>query len=73
MEYERSDHLEWVSRINDEGRGLTAWEKRFVADMECNLDDGHRLSDRQEEILKQILDERVEAGKSRAGRFAGWR
>lgn len=50
---------EWVEKIWDKGRGMSAWERDFVESVEEQLSDGRRLSERQVEILERIYAERT--------------
>jgi len=50
---------EWIERITDEGRNMTAWETGFMADITDQFERTGSLSDGQEESLERILAERT--------------
>jgi hypothetical protein len=51
---------EWVTRINDEGRGLTHWEEHeFMPSVTERVEVGLPISERQEEILENIYAEKT--------------
>lgn len=49
----------WIDSINDEGRNLTDWEKRFMESITDQFELIGSLSQKQEEILERIYIEKV--------------
>ena len=49
----------WIDRVNDEGRGLTAWEQQFMESITEQFDRSSYLSDKQIEILERIYTEKT--------------
>ena len=45
----------WIDTIENEGRGLTAWEESFIADVSRQT----RWSEKQEEIIERIYAEKT--------------
>ena len=58
---------QWIMDVQDEGRGLTKWEERFIESIirerirwrAEQFDETGSLSDRQEEILERIRAEKT--------------
>lgn len=48
-----------IEIINDEGRGLTKWEEDFMESIIGQFERKNWLSERQEEILQRIYDEKT--------------
>lgn len=51
---------ERVEEILNEGRHTTKWEHQFLESLSDRLNDGRGLSEREEEIVNRIYQERVE-------------
>lgn len=49
----------WVDLIQTEGRGLTDWEKQFIANVAGQLHYEGGISERQEEILEGLYAEKT--------------
>lgn len=58
MNHPRTVYLEWLERCFDEGN-LTKWEDSFCTSVHAQLERGHTLSEKQEEILERIYTERT--------------
>lgn len=53
-------YKDWVRDIIDESQDkLTAWELKFIADIEMKLDKGYTLSQAQAEKLESIYVDRT--------------
>ena len=50
---------QWIEDVNEEGRGLTDWERNFMFSITEQFDSRGALSERQEEILERIYTEKV--------------
>lgn len=48
----------WITKIQDEGRGLTTWEEEFVESVAEQLE-RRDLSDKQVETLERIYAEKT--------------
>lgn len=44
----------WLETLANEGRGLTDWEKQRIEDWQAQIDEGHGLTERQEEVLENL-------------------
>lgn len=49
----------WLHMLATEGRRMTQWEKDRVEDWQAQLDEGHGLTEAQEDKLEQIYAERT--------------
>lgn len=49
----------WIETVNDEGRGLTAWEKQFMESITDQAGVTGSVSEKQQEILERIYAERT--------------
>ena len=59
IEERRKVNEHYITSINEEGRNLTDWEKSFMYDVSDWFDRGGNLSEKQEEIVKRIYDEKT--------------
>ena len=50
---------QWITDVQDEGRGLTKWEEGFIESIAEQFEESGSLSDRQEEILERIRAEKT--------------
>lgn len=50
---------DWISQIQEEGKGLTKWEEEFILSIQEQFELRGSISDRQEEILERIYAERT--------------
>ena len=50
---------QWITDVQDEGRGLTKWEEGFIESIAEQFEGSGSLSDRQEEILERIRAEKT--------------
>jgi hypothetical protein len=55
----RDTLLEWVKAVIEDGVGLSPWEDSFANDIEERLLNGYGLSEKQEEILKRLYDNKT--------------
>lgn len=55
----RDVYLAWITKIVDEGSGLTDWEESFVESITDQLSAGRMLSDKQAEILERIYTDKT--------------
>lgn len=50
---------QWISLIQDTGKGLSKWEEDFVSSVAEQLETRKSLSERQIEILERIYTEKT--------------
>jgi hypothetical protein len=50
---------DWLTRIREEGKGLTPWEENFIEDLTSQFEETQSISDRQEEILERIYAQKT--------------
>jgi len=50
---------QWITDVQNEGRGLTKWEEGFIESITEQFEESGSLSDRQEEILERIRAEKT--------------
>lgn len=51
--------LHMIDTVNDEGRGLTPWERTFMESVTEQMERAGTLSERQQEILERIYAEKT--------------
>ena len=49
----------YIDSVNNEGRNLDLWERQFMESVTDRFDGGGNLSEKQEEVLVRIYEERV--------------
>ena len=49
----------WIEAVNNEGKGLTAWETQFMESITDQYYSTEHISDRQLEILERIYAEKT--------------
>ena len=49
----------YIDAINNEGRNLDPWERQFMESVTDRFDGGGNLSEKQEEVLVRIYEERA--------------
>lgn len=59
MTQDREVIKDWISRVNEDGRGLTDWEQNFMKSITDQFEQRGSLSDKQEEILERIYAEKT--------------
>jgi len=49
----------WITKIQDEGKGLTPWEEEFVESVAYQLNQRGSLTDNQIAVLERIYAEKT--------------
>jgi hypothetical protein len=52
-------HREWLTAVVDHGANLTPWEQQFIESLSDQITRGHRLSEKQVEILERLYAEKT--------------
>jgi hypothetical protein len=59
MKYAADTIEEWISRVNEEGRGLNSWERNFMESVTEQFDRRRWLSEGQIDRLETIYIQKV--------------
>jgi hypothetical protein len=58
MKYKVEVIEEWLERLESPSKPLTAWESDFIISVRDQFDRSGRVSERQEEVLERIHNEK---------------
>lgn len=50
---------QWIEEVEDQGRGLSDWEKHFIESIADQFDLRGTITDKQEEVLEKIRAEKT--------------